>query len=291
MIGRLFPALLILALTGGCLWAEEQVSAQRLALRELSQKASEGDAKALYDLARLHDLGYDSIPVDSVRSTALYLLAAQKGYAPARNYIGFRFYKGEGVDKNLDSAVYWIQKAADQGDITAAANLGYLYADSPDFIHDEEEAVKWLSKAIEGGIPEAQEKLLELRGEVWRSLPSDSALSLGIHNYLGNAPIVGTFLLETAAMQRNPKALALLGDAYSKGIGVPYNHNKSLEYFFSAAKEGDPSAQFIIAELLEFFPDIHLSDDMGSPSEWYEKAKSEGVSDSETAYRRLYSQP
>lgn len=265
-------------------------------IRNLIERADAQDAKALYQLAKLYDSGYEGIPVDSIKSTALYLQSAKKGYPPAMNYLGFRYYKGEIVKQNIDSALYWIQSAADKGDITAATNLGYLLTEGEGIEHDDKEAAKWLAFASEAGVKEAQLKLLELMRETWKELPPDSALTLGLKYYKGKAPIIGTYLLERASEANLPKAKALLGDAYSKGLGVPYNHQKALEYFYSAAVSGDPSAQFIIGELLEFFPDTfngmkEITDELKYPHYWYSKARENGVTDSETANRKLFSLP
>ncbi len=51
------------------------------------------------------------------------------------------------------------------------------------------------------------------------------------------------------------KAYALLGHAYSHGIGVTYDHTEANRCFAKAALLGDPAAAFIIAETLEIFPD------------------------------------
>lgn len=280
-----------------CLFAQEKDRPYGDALLELINKASDGDAKSLFELARLHDRGFDTILIDSLKSTALYLKAAEKGYAPAMNYIGFRYYTGEAIMKNTDSALYWIRKAADAGDITAAANLGYLLLESEEFNHDEEEAAKWLSIAAEEGVNEAQLKLIYLKGKELEALPIDSALKLGIKYYTGKAPILGTYIIQRASEAEIPKALAILGDAYSKGYGVPYDYNKAIDYFYKAAEKGDPSAQFIIGELLEIFPDA-LNDflttedsEMISPSYWFSKAAENGVSDSESAVKVLFSTP
>lgn len=277
--------MIIAIIFGGCIWAQEEVSSRRLALRQLVEKADSGDAKALYDLARLHESGYDSIPVDSLRSATLYFKSAEKGYAPAMNYIGFRYYTGNGFSQDLDSALYWIRKAANMGDATAAANLGYLLTESKEIAYDEGEAVKWLTLATEAGVPEAQMKLVELKREVWEGLPVDSVMAIGEEYYFGRAPIAGVALLVIASEKGNSKATALLGDAYSKGVGVAYDHQKSIDYFYKAANEGDPSAQFIIGELLEIFPDA-IPDSQGAEY-WYEKASQGGVKDSEEAYERL----
>ena len=299
----ILPYLLLAIFLGGTLWAQEKTSdiSKREALQKLVARADSGDAKALYDLARLHDFGYDSIGVDSIRSTALYLESAYRGYAPARNFIGFRYYKGEIVDKNIDSALYWIRLAAEDGDITAAANMAYLLTELPDIPQDSIEAEKWLKIAAEAGVNEAQIKYSEIKKNEWDSLPPDSALKIGLNYYLDKAPILGTTLLKIAAKEANAQAMALLGDAYSKGLGVPYDHHKSVDYFYRSALGGNPSAQFIIAELLEFFPDQKLtfsdstnsqsSDEVYSAIYWYERAAESGVTDSEEAYRQLITLP
>lgn len=293
---KFLPIAILLTVIAVGVFAQDATSC-REALQNLMQRADSGEARAIYELAKLHDIGFDSIPVDSVKSTALYKAAAEKGYAPAMNFLGFRYYLGEIVSQDVDSALFWIRKAADQGDITAAANLGYLLADSRDVAHDEEEAIKWLTIAAEAGVNEAQLKLVDLMKETWKQLPPDSALSLGSRYYLGNAPIMGAEILQTAANAGLPKAQALLGDAFSKGFGVPYDHQKAIEYFYEGANGGDPSAQFVVGELLEIFPDAlnsligEESSVLTLPEYWYDKAASQGVTDSETAAQKLLSYP
>lgn len=292
---RWMPFLLMTLFLCGVLWAQDEIDARRIAVRKLAERAETGDGKSLYDLARLHETGYDSIAIDTLRSLSLYMKAAEKGYAPARNYIGFKYYNGDGLTQNTDSALYWIHLAADDGDITAAANLGYLLTEGRGVAHDVPEALKWLTIASEGGVTGAQIKLVELEEEKWKGLPTDSLLKDGIRYYIGRAPILGSAILEIVADRDVPKAMAILGDAYSKGLGVPYNHQKSIDYFFMAADKGDPSAQFIVAEMLEIFPDVIPSDSViienSDALYWYERAKEGGVTDSDKAYQLLFTLP
>lgn len=298
------------------------VSGRRKALRELSQRAASLDPKALYDLASLHDKGYDSIPVDSARSTALYRLSASLGYPRAQNYLGFRYFKGEFVRQNVDSALFWLTKAAENGDPSAANNLGYLLSEGDVVGKDYAGAAFWLKKAaaaglpqaesqladlfckghgvekdtaeaislynraIEGGLRDAEIKLLAMMGKKWERLPADSAVSLGRFYYSHRAPVAAVTLFENAAASGNPDALALLGDAYSKGYGVEYNHDISIDFFLRAANAGQPSAQFIIAELLDIFPDA-LPDSVPPAVFWYGKAAASGITDASEATQRL----
>lgn len=321
---------------------------RKKALLQLEERALNGDGKALYDLARLHDTGYDTIPVDSARSTALYRLSALVGYAPAQNYLGYRYLKGEYVKEDVDSGLYWIAKAAGGGDATAANNLGFLLSNSDIVSRDYPQAVRWLSQAAQAGLPTAQSqladllrqglgaapdtlravnlyreaiagglhdaefKLLNMMGPEWMQLPVDSLAILGREYYAGGAPIVGVHLLEKSAEEGNMEAMALLGDAYSRAVGVEYNHDKSVYWFLRSALEGHPSARFVIGELLDIFPDAlnepayeeiienymgsknnsgSISEnisDFYSPQFWYEKAAADGVTDAESATQRLF---
>lgn len=317
---KILPLLILISLVSAVVYADDIEESRRKAVRELAENARSGNPKSLFDLARLHEYGYDSIPRDSLRSFALYLESAEKGYGPARNYVGFSYYLGQGVRQDIDSAFYWVRLAADEGDMTAASNLGYMLSQGDSLRRDYPEAIKWLEKAAEASVPaalsqlgdfkrqglacekdtiaavslyekaaeggdyDAQLKLLAMMGFKWRELPTDSALNLGMKYYLGALPIAGVELLERASAEGEPKALALMGDAYSRGIGVEYDYGKAIEYFHRAAEAGNPSAQFILAEMLEFFPDSFPDHEA---EYWYSKAAEAGVTDSDTAYGLL----
>lgn len=250
---RIIPILFSLVLAMGYIFAQDTAPDIKEGLNQLIKRAEEGDSKAIFELGRMHEKGYETIEKDSVKSITLLKKAASQGYAPAMNYLGYRYYLGEGIEKNTDSTLYWIRKAAFMDDLTAAGNLGYLLTEGEGVIHNEEEALDWLAIAADGGIVQAQYEMVELAKKI-----------------------------------KTGKAYALLGDAYSKGQGVEYDHEKSMDYFHKGAMEGNPSAQFVIAELLEFFPDSFEGEEA---TYWYEKAAAQGVTDSESAYKELYSKP
>lgn len=223
---------------------------------------------------------------------------ARTGDPAAMNMLGFLYYQGKGVSLNIDSAIHYIRLAADKGDITAAANLGFLLTEGQGVDHDSIEAIKWLTIASEAGVKEPQEILVGIKQNEWMGLSPDSALLLGLRYYTGRSPILGVALFRIAAHRGNARALALLGDAYSKGKGVPYDYLKSVDYFYRGAIAGNPSAIFILAELLEFFPDIleNLRDAGSSslplnPDTLYKSASIWGINDAATAESLLLSYP
>ena len=309
---RLFPFIIFITLLGGILWAQNNSSRLQDALNELQTRADSDEPKALFELARLYENGYDSIAPDSMKSEELYIKSAILGYPPAMNLIGYRHFNRQ----DTGSAIFWIKKAADAGDATAFSNLGYLYTQFEKYA----EAEQWLEKAVEAGVPSAisqlgdfkrmgltsssdtiaaialydraieagdwdsQYKLLAMMGHKWQVLPGKEALKLGIKYYKGYAPVAGVELLEIAARDSVPQAMGLLGDAYSRGIGVEYDPAKALQYFHDAALAGNAPSQFLIAELLDFFPDEFDED----ADYWREKAEAEGIKDADAAYKALF---
>src|ERR1043165_8604559 len=53
--------------------------------------------------------------------------AAENGNIDAQYNLGYLYEKGEGTEKDLEKAFYWYQKAAENGNLNAKYNLGYLY--------------------------------------------------------------------------------------------------------------------------------------------------------------------
>lgn len=274
--------------------AEISASA-RNALRQLCNDAEKGDANALYRLAYLHDIGYDSIPRDTIASTRLYTLAAEKGNIAAMNYLGFRYYRGEGVEKDIQKALNLIEQAALTGDRQAQNNLGYMLVEGEGTIHDTERAAYWLEKAAEAGVAQSQAMLADLLSDghslapdtlraaslyaraaagglhdadyrlhalmknKWQNLSADSAINLALNLEQQRALRSATKLFELAASKGNARAMTLLGDAYSRAAGVAYDYQKALQLFFDAAMLGDGPAAFYIAETMDIFPDIYDS--------------------------------
>ena len=85
--------------------------------------------------------------------------AAEQGNAEASANLGFMYANGQGVPKDEAKAVYWYQKAAEQGNAWALYNLGEMYRDGSGVPQDYTKAVQFLQKAAEQGYPVAQDEL------------------------------------------------------------------------------------------------------------------------------------
>ena len=351
MKSLLYTLLLLMALTSAAMSPEA-----RRSFLAFEQRAENGDPEAQYRLSAILEKGFDTIPADTLRSLSLLRRAANAGYAPAMNYLGYLYQTGfplpklsegesplspgqspsaveqsegespcspgqspsvvepcEGgspksllIPQNPDSAQYWLHRAATAGDPKAAHNLAYLLLNPPAFSSGERAkpdslAVIYLTQAAEAGLPQSQTLLADLcvqgRGvapDTIRAIhlyesaiaagfpdaelrllntigprithfPPEEALSEALRYWNMGAPAIATTILlplteastsftttETPTLAR---IYALLGHAYSRGRGVPYDHHTPIASSARAAPVPIPSARFILAETLEIFPD------------------------------------
>jgi localization factor PodJL len=114
--------------------------------------------------------------------------AANQGLAPAQYRLGSLYEKGQGVKKDLEKARTLYLAAADKGNAKAVHNLAVLYAEGIDGKPDYRTAAQWFRKAAERGV-------------------ADSQYNLGI--------------------------------LYARGIGVDQNLAESYKWFSLAAAQGD----------------------------------------------------
>lgn len=273
-------------------------------LRSLSllrRSASAGYAPAQNYLGYLYGEGR-MVKADADSSRFWIMRAADAGDPKAAHNAAYMLLHpgGDGRDAAADSlAVGYLRRAADAGLPQSQTLLADLYAEGRVLRADTASAVALYEKAIAHGFADAQLRLLNMMGPRWRRY--DSAASLGeALRYLNmGAPVIAVEFLRNIgpAEPETARAYALLGHAYSRGLGVGYDHAKANEYFARAAQLGDPSAQFILAETLEIFPDalrtllpdldLDADDATMTPESLRAAAARAGVTAAATATRRL----
>lgn len=270
------------------------LSLRAQSLGELQSRAEAGDAEAMNYLGYLLLNGNDSIRRDIPEGLIWLTRAAQKGDLKAASNLGWLYLQGDVVVKDVAKGIEYVRKASDGGLPVAMSILGDLYRDGTGLATDTAAADSLYRKAFEGGLADAGFKLYALNEDRYKALAPSQKVKEGLYYYIRYAPSEGVKLFYLAAEEGDSRALALLGDAYTRAIGVPYDYNLSLKYYAQAAEKGNPSAQFVIGELLEIFPDAlasfvgedgaPLSDD---PAWWFDRAASQGVTDALTATRQL----
>jgi TPR repeat protein len=151
---------------------------------------------------------------------------AEKGDADGQRAYGeLLLMKCTGIQDQVAGAE-WLQKAADGGNVPAAAILGNAYMNAEGVPQDDGKAFSLLTKAANAGHGGAQTNLgyLYLSG---RGVARDA--------YQGMVWTV------KAAEQGMPAALANIANAYFKGGALPQDNDEAIRFAFLAMERATPT--------------------------------------------------
>lgn len=131
---------------------------QMVDIAALQKKAEAGDAYAQLNLGAAYDNGM-GVARDIEKALNWYEKAAEQGVAEAQFNLAHLL-----VEQELGASVAagWMRKAADQGMVDAEYLMGVIYAEGIGVAPNREEAVRWLDKAVAKGHEEAQRFLKEM---------------------------------------------------------------------------------------------------------------------------------
>lgn len=148
---------------------------------------------------------------------------ARAGDATAQVDVGYAYETGDGVAKDINQALYWYRKSADQGNADAQANLAYFYYNGLGVAQDYKQAFYWNKKAADQGLARAQTWVgfLYEKGE-------------GVEQ---NYTEMFNWYIKAAA-QNNGNALRNVGVSYDNGRGVSKDLGKALYYYREALAKG-----------------------------------------------------
>lgn len=100
----------------------------------------------------------NGVAKDYSTAVEYYTKAANRGYSQSQLYLGLAYENGEGVVKDLDLAMAWYKKAAENDHAIAQNFLGDLYYNrysTSNNADDAASALFWQNKAAEQGVPQA----------------------------------------------------------------------------------------------------------------------------------------
>jgi len=155
---------------------------------ELSRAIQDGDREALSRLQELAESGrahaqlmlaasYANVMElrDHSESAKWYLAAAVQGQPTAQASIGFSYAHGNGIEKDIGKAIFWLQMAADQGHWLGAGSLGDLYrGERREEPGDLVQAYRWYTVGArilrEAGRQDILETMLERRAFIAKSM-------------------------------------------------------------------------------------------------------------------------
>jgi|GEM_PF-3489364 len=121
---------------------------------DLFLKASDNDAKSMYDLSKYHETRSD-------RKEAMKWLksAAEAGFSQAQFELGYHYDLGLEIDKNAEIACQWFKLSAEQGHPEAQYYYAFCFYNGEVVVADFDEAHKWWQLSADLGDLDALEAL------------------------------------------------------------------------------------------------------------------------------------
>ncbi|MFZ4600108.1 MAG: tetratricopeptide repeat protein [Terrimicrobiaceae bacterium] len=212
---------------GGILSAQQAVAES-----EAPQVAPADDPQALYEKAM--PLLSDPKNEEKIAEALLLLrTAAEKGYAPAENSLGYVYDNGIGVPTDRGEARKWFEKAATQGLAKAQFNYGRYLALGIGGDPDVEAGLATMEKASSQGLMPAKMALAHIYyfGEYGQKADHEKAFPL----YLA------------AAESGDADAQNFVATMFAYGMGVKLNRSEAAKWYLMAAEQGHAKAQASIA--------------------------------------------
>ncbi len=201
-----------------------------------------------------------------------YRQAADQGNMYALTNLGWMSATGDAVPQDFGNAVAQMEKAAGAGNAYAKNSLGDLYRDGYEGLpQDDAKALKWYQQAADSGYAEAMNNL----GYIYREgkgVGQDYAKSLEWYR--------------KAAGLGNVDAISSVGFAYDSGYGVPENGLEARAWYERAASAGDAFAMGALGYMYETGKSVDL--DYKQARYWYEKAADAGSSYAMGNLSRIY---
>lgn len=155
--------------------------------------------------------------------------------SPEEQYnLGARYHDGDGVPKDTKKAVYWFQKAAMQGHISAQYRLGFCYQYGLGVTKDMSWSYFWYCKAADQGYAAAQNNL---------------GIFYECGNFVTEDPQLAVYWYRKAAEQGYANAQTNLGTCYEWGEGVAEDLQQAIYWYRKAAMQGEQRAQKKLTEL------------------------------------------
>lgn len=246
---------------------ESEIDYDSLSADELISLANNGDVEAMHHLGVAYEYGEDEevlgvlgIEKDLEEAVKWYRKAAEQGYAPAQDDLGDCYYFGDGVDVDYVEAAKWYRRAAEQGDQFAQNSLGdcYYYGYGVDV--DNVKAVKWYKKSAEQGNTAAK-------------------TDLGWCYYCGSGVAENVQkaeeLLLDAANEGSNLAMLRLGHIYSNDGNAP----RAIDWYKKAAEHGRSYANVCIGEI--YRNGNGVKQNYAKAYDYFKKAANDGEKDAQ----------
>jgi TPR repeat protein len=121
-------------------------------LADVLRRSEAGNPEAQRVRGHLRDTWFQDggLPKDNFQATRWYRKAAEAGDLDAAAYVGWLLKDGDGVEPDLVEAAHWLEMAANAGDVYALVGLAELYEHGGKGVRqDREKAIRLYRRAAD----------------------------------------------------------------------------------------------------------------------------------------------
>jgi TPR repeat protein len=233
--------------------AAEQENTEAIAL--IIKAAEQGNADAMGWISNAADHGsvaaitWFNKAAEQGNGNALAWLqqSAEAGHSDAQFYLGGMYENGRGVPKDLDQALRWNRKAAEQGHVGAT---------------------KWIIQAADQGNTDALTAVIQFADKG----SQDDVSWLTKNAKRGNQ--VAVEWLTKSATEGKAVSQFELASMYETGRGVPKDLAKAVAWYGKAAERGHAESQYVLGMMYEDGRNVQR--DQAKAKEWIGKSADQG---------------
>ncbi len=244
----------------------------RAAIEILRPSADHGYAMAQLALGNLY-AGGNGIARNLKSAVAWYRKAAEQGNVPAQNNLARMYLRGHGVNRDYGQAIEWFTRAVGNGSAVARTNLGNLYYVGRGVPRNHATAVMWYRKAADLDHIDAQLKLGSIY-EIGRGVEQDFAAAFELYRRAGE--------LGSTVAQTN------VGLMYMQGRGVAADDVKAMDWFRKAAARDHAAAQNNLGLMYSQARGVARNDTIAV--DWYHAAARQGYAVAQNNLGLMYAE-
>jgi len=193
-----------------------------LPIDEKIKVAENGDEDMMEQLAYIYSDGDDDVDPDPEKAVYWFSRLAELEHSEAQFNLGLHYAKGHGVTRDFSKAIYWLEKAAENGDM-----------DAPSTIDSLKKAMEAEPLAASGNA-QAQADL----ASAYMFLGGSLAQAGPLQDYE-----LAFDLAQKSAAQNNGDGIWYLALAYEHGRGTTIDIDKAIQLYRQGAKIGHAPSQ------------------------------------------------
>jgi hypothetical protein len=255
---RIAPTLAILYFT------HPEFGGEAAALKMMRTAAEAGDGHAQYLLGSIFAAGLFGVTRDATEGKRWLELSATRECSEAMGDLGFMYSSGQGVEKDPDAAMAWLERGIARNNPIAMRRLGItlLFDKTP---KDQRRALDLLNKASELNdapslctlsliyhegtlVPLDNKQAFACMKKAADMDDADALYRLSTYYYAGIGTIPDQEASFNAALRAatlmNPRGMVNVGLDYVAGIGTDKDRAKAKYWLDKAAAAGEPAGMY-----------------------------------------------